>query len=53
VVAQPLEGAPAPALCYNLREAPQPHERNPEYAARLQRALSKLGFPQDYVASIS
>jgi Gamma-glutamyl cyclotransferase, AIG2-like len=53
VVAQPLEGAPAPALCYILREAPQPHERNPEYAARLQRALSKLGFPQDYVASIS
>jgi hypothetical protein len=53
VLAQPLEGAPAPALCYNLREAPQPHERNPEYAARLQRALSKLGFPQDYVASIS
>jgi hypothetical protein len=53
VLAQPLEGAPASALCYNLREAPQPHERNPEYAARLQRALSKLGFPQDYVASIS
>ena len=53
VLAQPLEGAPAPALCYNLREAPQPHERNPEYAARFQRALSKLGFPQDYVASIS
>lgn len=53
VLAQPLEGVPAPVLCYNLREAPQPHERNPEYAARLQRALSRLGFPQDYVASIS
>jgi hypothetical protein len=53
VLAQPLEGAPAPALCYNLREAPQPHERNPEYAARFQRTLSKLGFPQDHVASIS
>ncbi len=53
VLAQPLEGTPAPALCYNLREAPRPDERNPEYAARLQRALSKLDFPQEYVASIS
>ena len=53
VYAQPLEGPPIPALCYNLREALQPHERNPEYAARLQRALGKLGFPRDYVASIS
>ena len=52
-LAQPLEGTPAPALCYNLREAPQQHERNPEYAARLQRALSKLDFPQEYVASVS
>src|SRR5207247_1231586 len=42
VLAQPLEGAAIPALCYNLREAPQPHERNPDYAARLQRALGKL-----------
>src|SRR5512132_4510914 len=53
VLAQPLEGAPTPALCYNLREAPAPHERNPEYAARLQRALSKLAFPPEYVASVS
>jgi hypothetical protein len=52
VLAWPLEGAPAPALCYNLREAPKPHERNPEYAARLQRALGKLDFPQEYVASV-
>ena len=53
VLARPLEGTPTPALCYNLREAPRPHERNPEYAARLQRALSKLGFPPEYVASVS
>jgi hypothetical protein len=53
VMAWPLEGAPTPALCYNLREAPAPHERNPEYAARLQRALSKLAFPPEYVASVS
>ena len=53
VLARPLEGVPAPALCFNLREAPRPHERNPEYAARLQRVLSKLDFPQAYVASVS
>jgi hypothetical protein len=53
VVAQPLEGTPTPALCYVLPEAPRPDERNPDYAARLQRALSKLGFPAEYVASVS
>ena len=53
VLAQPLQGTPTPALCYNLREAPGPHERNPEYAARLQRALRKLEFPPEYVASVS
>ena len=53
VLTQTLEGTPAPALCYNLREAPQAHERNPEYAARLKRVLGKLDFPPEYVASIS
>jgi hypothetical protein len=53
VLARPLEGTPTPALCYNLREAPQPQERNPEYAARLQRVLRRLGFPSEYVASLS
>lgn len=53
VMARPLEGAPTPALCYNLREAPEPHERNPEYAARLQRTLATLAFPPEYVASVS
>ena len=53
VLARPFEGQPSPALCYNLREAPQPHERNPDYAARLQSVLSKLEFPPEYVASIS
>ena len=53
VIAHPLGGTPTPALCYNLLEAPAPHERNPEYAARLQRALGKLAFPPEYVASVS
>ena len=53
VLARTLDGAVTPALCYNLREAPRPEEQNPEYAVRLQRTLSKLDFPPDYVASIS
>ena len=53
VLALPMEGRPVPALCFNLRDAPSPHERNPEYAARLQRALSKLDFPQQYVATVA
>ena len=53
VLAQPLGGTPAPALCFNLREAPRPDERNPDYAARLQRALRRLDFPREYVASVS
>jgi hypothetical protein len=53
VLAQPFEGPPTPALCYVLSERPRPDERNPEYAARLRRALRDLGFPADYVASVS
>jgi hypothetical protein len=41
-----------PALCFNLREAPRPEERNPEYAARLQSVLNRLGFPREYVESL-
>jgi len=52
VLVQPLEGAPTPALCYNLREAPRPDERNSEYAARLQRALMTLDFPPEYISSL-
>ncbi len=52
VLVQPLEGRSTPALCYNLREVPGADERNPEYATRLERALSKLGFPAEYVASV-
>ena len=48
-----LEGEVLPALCYNLREAPTSNETNAEYATRLRAALSRLGFPSDYVSSIS
>ena len=53
VLAHPLDGAPTAALCYNLREAPAPHEQNPDYAARLQRALRKHDFPPEYIASVA
>jgi len=52
VVAYPSGGAAVPALCYNLVQAPETHERNPEYAARLRRVLEGLGFPVEYVESV-
>ncbi len=53
VLAHGLEGGAWPALCYNLRQAPGPDEANAEYAARLREVLRRLGFPPDYVASVS
>lgn len=53
VVVRTLQGELTPALCYNLREAPLPHERNPDYTARLQGILRKLDFPAEYVKSVS
>lgn len=52
VVAHPSEGEAVAALCYNLAEAPEPHERNPEYAKRLRKVLEDLGFPSGYVDSV-
>ena len=52
VVAHTSEGEAIPALCYNLVQAPEPHERNPEYAMRLQSVLEDLGFPVEYVESV-
>jgi hypothetical protein len=46
-------GTLVPALCYNLREAPAAHERNPDYATWLQGVLSKLNFPPEYIAAVS
>ena len=53
VLARPLDGDVTAALCYNLREPPGPHERNAEYATRLQRVLSRLDFPPEYVSALS
>ena len=53
ILAYQFDGIITPALCYNLRDPPQADEWNREYASRLQEALAKLGFPQEYVASVS
>ena len=53
VLVHPFDGPPTPALCYNLPAAPPPHEGNPDYAARLRRALQRLGFPPEYVAAVA
>jgi hypothetical protein len=53
LLAQTLEGAVTPALCYNLVQAPQAHERNADYALRLQQALPKLAFPPEYIERIA
>ncbi len=52
VVAHPPGGKAVTALCYNLAQAPGPHERNPEYAMRLRSVLERLGFPAEYVESV-
>jgi hypothetical protein len=52
IVAHTFEGETIPALCYNLVQAPEPHERNPEYAKRLRSVLEGLGFPVEYVESV-
>src|SRR5688572_16521767 len=41
-----------PVRVYNLAQAPAPDERNPDYAEKLKAAMTRLGFPARYVASI-
>ena len=52
VTAKLLAGGSLPALCYNLVEAPSPDEANVAYATRLRETLIRLGFPEDYAASV-
>lgn len=53
VLAHCIGGLDVPALCYNLLVEPRADERNPDYAARLQRVLRELDFPVEYVNSIT
>ena len=41
-----------PARVYNLAQPPAPDERNPDYAEKLKAAMTRLGFPAEYVAGI-
>jgi hypothetical protein len=41
-----------PAVAYTLAQRPKPHERNPDYAERLKKVLTDLGFPADYIAGV-
>ncbi len=52
VLARLMSGGAVAALCYSLRVAPRADERNPDYAARLQRVLRGLDFPAEYIDSI-
>jgi hypothetical protein len=52
VVAHPFGDEAVPSLCFNLVQAPESHERNPEYAMRLKSVLEDLGFPLEYVESV-
>jgi hypothetical protein len=40
------------ARVYLLSQPPAPGERNPEYVVKLKAALTRLGFPAEYVAGI-
>ena len=49
-----IEGdTPRPALCFRLAHVPAPHERNEDYARRLQEILVRLGFPPDAIAAVA
>jgi hypothetical protein len=37
---------------YTLPQAPAPEERNPDYAAKLKAAMTRLGFPAECIAGI-
>jgi hypothetical protein len=52
VLAEPDDGPPIAALCFNLPSAPDRHERNPEYVRRLRELAGRLNLPAHYVEGI-
>ena len=52
VLAEVDDEAVVPALCFNLIDAPQPEERNAEYAAKLRGLAERLKLPREYVEAI-
>jgi hypothetical protein len=51
ILAEPDEGEPVAALCYNLPSAPT-DEPNLEYARKLRELATRLDLPAGYVSSI-
>ena len=47
------DGSSASAVCYNLPSAPSEGEANAAYAARLREVLTRLGFPLEYIRTVS
>ena len=47
-----ISGGTMPALCFNLLDEPDAHESNAAYAEKLRDALGRLGFPDDYIATV-
>jgi len=45
--------SPHPVLVFRTARAPAAHERNDDYARRLQDVLARLGFPRPYIESIA
>ena len=48
-----IQGEPFEAVCYVLPHAPHSLESNSDYAAQFRDVLTKLGFPNEYIESIS
>jgi Gamma-glutamyl cyclotransferase, AIG2-like len=52
VMAEPDEGGPLAALCFNLPAAPETRERNAEYLRLLRDLATRLRLPGHYVEGI-
>lgn len=52
VQVQTDDGAVVAAQCYVLPAAPDPSERNEDYAAALRETARRVGLPADYIGSI-
>ena len=53
MLVQSMNGEMMAAICYNLLHPPGESESNREYAIQLRDVLSKLGFPDKYIASVT
>jgi len=53
IVVLDSDGRNIPTTCYTLAVAPGAGEGNPQYVAKLRDVLTRLGFPQEYVRSLS